>query len=106
MRRGHLTISFAAVLAFGIAAAGQAHAVASPVFQPTPVSVRLGDSCIGADIGRTAVDPAGNRIICNNYSWQINRGQQARHPWADEQTAWSSCIQQHTTAECRQRLNH
>ncbi|MGC5258197.1 hypothetical protein ACPXCG_17780 [Gordonia sp. DT218] len=41
---------------------------------------QLGDRCIGADIGRTAIDAHGNAIICDNYLWRLNRGERPRHP--------------------------
>ena len=65
----------------------------------------LGDQCIGADIGRTATDANGNAIICTNYQWQLNTGQTPEHRWADDQRAWSDCIQTKTTEECRAELN-
>ncbi|WP_287001306.1 MULTISPECIES: hypothetical protein [Gordonia] len=65
----------------------------------------LGDQCIGADIGRTTVDANGNAVICTNYQWQLNTGQTPEHRWADDQRAWSDCIQTKTTEECRAELN-
>lgn len=78
-------------------------AFAAPAAAVTP---KLGDRCIGADIGRKAVDSRGHRIVCDNYRWRLDRGQTPRHPWADEQTKWSECIKHHSQAECRARLNH
>ncbi|WLP92187.1 hypothetical protein [Gordonia sp. NB41Y] len=71
----------------------------------TPVGPSIGDTCIGADIGRTATDSNGTAIVCDNYVWVPNVGQTPRHPWADNQTAWTECIKTHTTDECREMLN-
>lgn len=104
-----LALSVGVVVAVAPAATAQStESVVPQVIRPTPVNARpqLDDSCIGADIGRTATDTRGNRIICDNYRWELNRGQQPRHPWADDQQAWTDCIQHHSTADCRQRLNH
>ena len=46
----------------------------------------IGDACIGADIGRRAVDANGTAIVCDNYEWTVDNGQTPRHPWADDQT--------------------
>ncbi|HIW92537.1 MAG TPA: hypothetical protein H9870_12870 [Candidatus Corynebacterium avicola] len=66
---------------------------------------QLGDSCIGADIGRTAVDANGQAIMCDNYSWQLDQGQEPSHPWVDGQREWAECIEVKTQEECRQELN-
>lgn len=66
---------------------------------------QIGDFCPGADIGRTAVDAYGNAIMCDNYAWVLNVGQTPRHPWVDDQVAWSDCLQTATEDECRARLN-
>lgn len=73
--------------------------------QTTTSGPSIGDQCIGADVGRTAVDANGNAIICTNYQWQLNTGQTPEHRWADDQRAWSDCIQTKTTEECRAELN-
>ncbi|MDL9939031.1 hypothetical protein QSJ18_20000 [Gordonia sp. ABSL1-1] len=67
---------------------------------------QLGASCIGAEIGRTAVDAHGNKLICDNYVWRLNRGQQPRHKWADDQRAWTECTEHHSVTYCRHLLNH
>ena len=75
---------------------------------PTPApqaGPQLGDRCIGADIGRTAVDANGVAIMCDDYQWRANVGQTPQHKWADEQTKWAECIAQHTTEQCREMLN-
>lgn len=64
----------------------------------------IGQSCIGADIGRTAIDPNGTAIVCDDYQWVPNTGQTPRHPWADDQREWTECIATHTTDECREIL--
>ncbi|NLE80163.1 MAG: hypothetical protein GX610_11380 [Rhodococcus sp.] len=82
-----------------------------PPGQPTvetpapPAGPVLGARCIGADAGKTAVDPSGVAIMCDDYQWRENVGQAPRHSWADEQTKWVQCIQTHTTEECREMLN-
>lgn len=55
----------------------------------------VGDPCIGADIGRRAVDANGTAIMCDNYRWTVDKGQAPRHPWADDQTQ-----PQTPTAQC------
>ncbi|UVE96513.1 hypothetical protein [Dietzia sp. B32] len=67
---------------------------------------QLGDSCIGADIGRRAVDASGVAILCDNYLWRQDVGQEARHPWVDEQVRWMECLEQSTEEECRNLLNN
>lgn len=71
----------------------------------TAAGPALGDPCIGAEIGRRTVDANGTAIICDNYVWVVDSGQQARHPWADDQTEWAECIQMRTEEECRALLN-
>lgn len=66
---------------------------------------QLGDSCIGADIGRTAVDASGTAIMCDNYAWVPDVGQTPRHPWVDDQVAWTDCLETATEEECRAILN-
>ncbi|HMT49249.1 hypothetical protein [Dietzia sp. UBA5065] len=66
---------------------------------------QLGDGCIGADIGRTAVDADGNSILCDNYRWVLNVGQVPRHPWVEEQIKWTECLEEFTEEECRVMLN-
>ncbi|WP_288338191.1 hypothetical protein [uncultured Gordonia sp.] len=70
----------------------------------TTAAPTIGQSCIGADIGRTATDPNGTAIVCDNYQWVPNTGQTPQHPWADDQREWTECIQTHTTDECREIL--
>ncbi|MGC5247762.1 hypothetical protein ACPXB3_12645 [Gordonia sp. DT219] len=70
----------------------------------TPSAPGLGDSCIGADIGRTATDANGTAIVCDNYQWVPNTGQTPRHPWADDQREWTDCLQTHSADECREIL--
>ncbi len=78
-----------------------------PVEQPPVESTgpQLGDSCIGADIGLRAVDASGAAIMCDNYMWQLDQGQEPSHPWVDEQIAWSECIAVKTAEECRAELD-
>ena len=46
----------------------------------------VGDQCIGADIGRRAVAPNGQAIICDsNYHWQPYVGQNPSDPWVSGQ---------------------
>lgn len=66
---------------------------------------QLGDSCIGADIGRTAVDASGTAIMCDNYAWVPNVGQTPSHPWVDGQREWTDCLVSNTEDECREMLN-
>lgn len=75
------------------------------VQQQMPSGPQIGDQCIGADIGRTAVDSYGNAIICDNYAWVLNVGQTPRHPWVDGQREWSECLESFTEDECREMLN-
>ncbi|MFN3602108.1 MAG: hypothetical protein ACK4UY_12045 [Dietzia sp.] len=65
----------------------------------------IGDQCIGADIGRTAADAYGNAIVCDNYRWVLNVGQEPRHPWVDDQVEWMECLEQFTQEECQATLN-
>lgn len=86
-----------------------------PAPQPAPVpeapqvpqvtGPQLGDQCIGADIGRTAVAADGTAIMCDNYMWQLNQGQTPSHPWVDGQIAWSECLETNTAEQCRELLN-
>lgn len=62
---------------------------------------QIGDQCIGADIGRTGTDAYGNAILCDNYQWVLNVGQEPRHPWVDEQLRWAECLETRTEEECR-----
>lgn len=66
---------------------------------------QIGDQCIGADIGRTAVDVNGAAIVCDNYRWQADVGQEPEHPWADAQAEWSECLEEFTQVECQEMLN-
>lgn len=70
-----------------------------------PQGPEVGDPCIGADIGKTAIDDGGNPILCDNYSWAIDNGQEPTHPWVDDQRAWAECTELHTQDECRELLN-
>ncbi|QTI71565.1 hypothetical protein J6U32_07975 [Gordonia polyisoprenivorans] len=70
----------------------------------TAAAPTIGQSCIGADIGRTATDPNGTAIVCDDYQWVPDTGQTPQHPWADNQREWTECIQTHTTDECREIL--
>lgn len=65
----------------------------------------LGDACIGANIGMRATAADGTAIICDNYSWQVDVGQEASHPWVDGQIEWGNCIAEKTVEECRAELN-
>jgi hypothetical protein len=80
----------------------------APVPAPAPAPVvtgpQLGDQCIGADIGRTAVAADGTAIMCDNYVWQLNQGQTPSHPWVDGQREWAECVENATTEECRETL--
>ncbi len=93
------TLLASALLALSVLGVGTAHGA------PPTNSPQLGDRCIGADIGRIAIDSHGNSIVCDNYIWRLNRGQTPRHPWADEQTQWAECTAQHTVEWCREHLN-
>ncbi|MGV9710321.1 hypothetical protein ACWDTI_06620 [Gordonia sp. NPDC003424] len=77
------------------------------IIEPTPAAAgpSIGDPCIGADIGRRTTDAGGTPIICDNYVWVADKGQHARHPWTDEQQAWSDCIRIHSAEECRAMLH-
>ena len=66
---------------------------------------QIGEFCIGADLGRTAVDTCGNAIVCDNYAWVLDAGQTPSHPWVDGQREWSDCLESHTEDECREMLN-
>lgn len=70
-----------------------------------PAGPVLGAPCIGADAGKTAVDPNGVAIMCDEYRWRENVGQTPRHSWADNQTKWHECTQTHTQDQCREMLN-
>ncbi|MFW0783924.1 hypothetical protein AAFP35_05335 [Gordonia sp. CPCC 206044] len=70
----------------------------------TPSGPSIGQQCPGADIGRTATDPNGTAIVCDNYVWAPDTGQTPRHRWADDQRAWTDCIATHSPAECRRIL--
>lgn len=72
---------------------------------PEITGPQLGDQCIGADIGRTAVAADGTAIMCDNYMWQLNQGQTPSHPWVDGQIAWSECLETNTAEQCRELLN-
>lgn len=84
-----------------------------PNLAPNPAAERsmrqagpqIGDRCIGADIGRTAVDADGTSILCDNYQWAVNVGQEPRHPWVDEQVKWTECLEEFTETECQEMLN-
>jgi hypothetical protein len=80
----------------------------APVPAPAPAPVvtgpQLGDQCIGADIGRTAVAADGTAIMCDNYVWLLNQGQTPSHPWVDGQREWAECVENATTEECREML--
>lgn len=76
-----------------------------PQPEPVPAGPVIGARCIGADAGKTAVDPNGVAIICDEYQWRENVGQTPGHSWADEQTKWVECLKVHTTEECRAMLN-
>ena len=65
---------------------------------------QIGDRCIGADIGRTGVDANGTAIVCDNYMWQQDVGQEPSHPWADDQVRWTECLEAFTPEECREQL--
>lgn len=66
---------------------------------------RVGEQCIGADIGRTAVDAAGVAIVCDNYQWRPDVGQEPSHPWVDDQIAWTECLEEFTATKCQEMLN-
>lgn len=67
---------------------------------------QLGDQCIGADIGRRSVDANGTAILCDNYMWRQDVGQEPRHPWVEDQIRWTECLEQATEEECRELLNN
>ena len=66
---------------------------------------QIGDSCIGADIGRRGTDAAGTAIVCDNYEWRPDVGQRPSHPWVDGQIAWAECLEEFTGEECREMIN-
>lgn len=72
----------------------------APTTRPVPA---VGDFCIGANIGKKAVDAQGRAIVCDNYQWKLDTGQTARNPWGDQQREWTECTQTHTEAECREQ---
>jgi hypothetical protein len=74
----------------------------NPGLPTTPAGPSLGDRCIGADIGRTATDAAGNSIVCDNYQWRLDSGQEPSHPWADGQREWTECLETHSVERCRE----
>lgn len=74
----------------------------NPGLPTTPVGPSAGDRCIGADIGRTAIDANGNSIICDNYQWRLDTGQEPSHPWADEQQEWAECLETNSVERCRE----
>lgn len=74
----------------------------NPGLPTTPVGPSVGDRCIGADIGRTAIDVNGNSIVCDNYHWRLDTGQEPSHPWADEQREWTECIETNSVERCRE----
>ncbi|MGP5184634.1 hypothetical protein ACTXKY_13065 [Corynebacterium variabile] len=65
----------------------------------------IGDACIGANIGMRATADDGTGIICDNYSWQVDVGQEASHPWVDGQDGLGNCIAEKTADECRAEFN-
>ena len=67
---------------------------------------QLGDQCIGADIGRRSVDVNGIAILCDNYMWRQDVGQEPRHPWVEDQIRWTECLEQATEDECRELLSN
>lgn len=74
----------------------------NPGLPTTPVGPSVGDRCIGADIGRTAIDVNGNSIVCDNYHWRLDTGQEPSHPWADEQREWTECLETNSVEQCRE----
>lgn len=71
-----------------------------------PSGPQVGDACIGANIGLTATDANGMAIVCDNYQWLPNVGQEPSHPWVGDQVAWMNCLdQQFTAEECREMTN-
>lgn len=72
---------------------------------PEPTGPSIGDRCIGADIGKTAIDANGTPIMCDNHRWVIDQGQEPSHPWADGQREWAECTAIHTADECREMLH-
>lgn len=68
--------------------------------ETAPVGPQIGDTCIGADIGRTGVDASGNAIVCDNYAWVLNVGQTPQHPWVDEQVKWAECHESEDSTAC------
>ncbi|GAA3966264.1 hypothetical protein [Gordonia caeni] len=73
--------------------------------QAPPAGPVLGARCLGADAGKTAVDPNGVAIMCDEYRWRENIGQDPRHSWADDQAKWNECRQTNTMEQCRKMLN-
>lgn len=74
------------------------------VWVPVDSAPQIGDPCIGADIGRTDTNAAGTAIICDDYEWTHDQGQQPSHPWVDGQVEWTECLEQHSTEDCREML--
>lgn len=73
-------------------------AVESALQQAGP---QIGDQCHGYQIDLTAVDSHGNAIVCDNYQWVLNVGQEPRHPWVEDQLTWTECLETRTEQECR-----
>ncbi|KXO90544.1 hypothetical protein [Tsukamurella pseudospumae] len=67
----------------GLALAGGAATVGAATAQAAGPG--LGDSCIGAEVGKRAVTADGTRILCSEYRWVVDHGQRPSHSWADDQ---------------------
>jgi hypothetical protein len=72
-----------------------------PAFPETPAVPAVGDFCIGALIGKRAIDTEGNPIVCDNYMWRLDRGQTPQNPWGDQQREFAECLETHTPEQCR-----
>jgi hypothetical protein len=75
----------ATVAAFAVAGAVATVTAGAAGAQPR-AEHSVGDQCIGADIGRRAVAPNGQAIICDsNYHWTPYVGQNPGDPWVTGQ---------------------
>ncbi|BDD83293.1 hypothetical protein TPB0596_30560 [Tsukamurella pulmonis] len=79
----HTPRRFAATALLGLALAGGSATVGGAAAQAA--GPQLGDTCVGADIGKRAVTANGTRILCSEYRWVVDRGQTPSHSWVDDQ---------------------
>jgi hypothetical protein len=70
-----------ALAAFAFAGTIASMTAGAAIAEPKAEHV-VGEECIGADIGRRAVAPNGQAIICDsNYHWEPYVGQTPTHSW-------------------------